>query len=80
MSRGASDKIRCGVVGTGYLGKFHAEKYAVMEGVDLVALVDPDVSRAISLGDSLGIKAYEQAEDIYSLVDAVSIVDRVGSR
>ncbi len=33
-------KLRLGVVGVGYLGKFHAEKYAGMEHVDLVGVVD----------------------------------------
>lgn len=29
-------KLRVGVVGVGYLGKFHAEKYARMPDVELV--------------------------------------------
>jgi predicted dehydrogenase len=33
-------KLRLGVVGVGYLGKFHAEKYAAMENVDLIGVVD----------------------------------------
>ena len=32
--------LRVGVVGVGYLGKFHAEKYAAMNDVDLVGVVD----------------------------------------
>ena len=41
-----NQKLRVGVIGAGYLGKFHAEKYARMAGVDLVAVVDVDKSRA----------------------------------
>ncbi|MBC2695129.1 MAG: gfo/Idh/MocA family oxidoreductase, partial [Desulfobacteraceae bacterium] len=33
-------KLRVGVIGTGYLGKFHAEKYAGMDEVELVGVVD----------------------------------------
>ncbi len=33
-------KLRVGVIGVGYLGKFHAEKYARMDGVELVGVVD----------------------------------------
>ena len=33
-------KIRVGVVGVGYLGKFHAEKYARMPDVELVGVAD----------------------------------------
>ncbi len=35
-------KLRVGVIGVGYLGKFHAEKYARITDVDLVAVVDVD--------------------------------------
>ena len=35
-------KISVGVVGVGYLGKFHAEKYAASEKAKLVAVVDVD--------------------------------------
>jgi len=38
--------MKVGVVGVGYLGQFHAEKYAKMEGVELVGVVDIDLSRA----------------------------------
>ncbi|NNK02002.1 MAG: gfo/Idh/MocA family oxidoreductase, partial [Desulfatitalea sp.] len=33
-------KLRLGVVGVGYLGKFHAEKYARMADVTLVGVAD----------------------------------------
>ncbi|MFP4226874.1 MAG: Gfo/Idh/MocA family oxidoreductase, partial [Desulfobacterales bacterium] len=36
------DKIRAGVVGVGYLGKFHAEKFAAAEHAELVGVVDTD--------------------------------------
>ena len=31
-------KTRVGVIGAGYLGKFHAQKYAAAENVDLVGV------------------------------------------
>ena len=67
-------RLRVGVVGAGYLGSFHAEKYASMEGVDLVAVVDIEAGRARTVADRYGTKPYCRAEEIYSLVDAVSIV------
>ncbi len=39
-------KVRAAVIGVGYLGKFHAEKYASLDGVQLVAVVDADPQRA----------------------------------
>ena len=39
------DSITAAVIGVGYLGKFHAEKYAASEKVKLVAVVDIDEKR-----------------------------------
>ena len=39
-------KLRAAVIGVGYLGKFHAEKYAKMENIDLVGVVDVDQKNA----------------------------------
>jgi len=33
-------KIKSAVIGAGYLGKFHAEKYAGLPDCELVAVVD----------------------------------------
>ena len=38
-------KLRVGVVGVGYLGKFHAQKYGNMPDVELVGVVDADDRR-----------------------------------
>jgi predicted dehydrogenase len=69
-----NQKIRVGVIGAGYLGKFHAEKYARMAGVDLVAVVDVDKSRAKKTADRFKTQAYTRHTDIYDKVDAVSVV------
>jgi len=39
-------KIRVGVIGVGYLGRFHAEKYSRMENVVLAGVVD--INRALA--------------------------------
>ena len=62
------------MVGTGYLGKFHAEKYARMDDVDLVGVVDIDKSQARQVADRYTTKAYTSHMDILGHVDAVSIV------
>lgn len=67
-------KLRLGVVGTGYLGKFHAEKYAHMDDVELVGVVDTDRSRALAVADKLSTKAFFNHRDLLGIVDAVSIV------
>ncbi len=32
--------LRCAVIGVGYLGKFHAQKYTKIPGFELIAGVD----------------------------------------
>ncbi len=46
-------KIKIGVIGVGYLGKFHAQKYAALESVELVGVADTSIeNRDIPPGDS----------------------------
>lgn len=67
-------KLRVGVIGTGYLGKFHAEKYARMDDVDLVGIADINKSQAEKIAKQYSVRAYTNHKDILNKVDAVSIV------
>lgn len=68
------ESVRVGVIGVGYLGKFHAEKYAGMEDVELVGVVDVVPELASSIAQKHGTKAYSDYRDLIGKVDAVSIV------
>ena len=69
-----NDKLRVGVVGVGYLGKFHAEKYARMADIELVGVADIDAAAAAAVADRLQTKAFSQHADLIGRVDAVSVV------
>lgn len=67
--------LRAGVVGVGYLGTFHAEKYAASENADLVAVADVVPERAAKLAERLGTVAVDDYRKLVELgVDCVSIV------
>jgi predicted dehydrogenase len=66
-------KLRVGVVGVGYLGNLHAQKYAAMEDVDLVGIADTDLQRAEKIAHKYKTKAYESHTDLLSNVDGVSL-------
>lgn len=66
-------KLRVGVIGVGYLGQFHAEKYVRMNDVDLVGVVDIDKSRAETVAGKVNTKAYTDHQALFGNVDAVSI-------
>jgi predicted dehydrogenase len=66
-------KIRVGVVGVGYLGQFHAEKYAKMEGVELVGVVDAVPSRAKEIARRTHTQPFFHHSELLKRVQAVSI-------
>ncbi len=68
------DKLKIGVIGAGYLGKFHAEKYAHMDDVELVAVVDVDEKVAAEVAGRFDAGAYSRYQDLIGKVDAVSVV------
>jgi len=67
-------KLRVGVIGVGYLGRFHAEKYAVFPDVELVGIVDPDLPRIEQIADTLQTRAFTDPLQLIGQVDAVSVV------
>ena len=69
-----SGPIRTAVIGVGYLGKFHAEKYAANGAASLVGVVDPDAERARQVAAELGVGHFSSIAQILGKVDAVSIV------
>ncbi|MGD0844863.1 MAG: Gfo/Idh/MocA family oxidoreductase, partial [Geobacteraceae bacterium] len=68
------EKIRSAVIGVGYLGHFHAEKYAQLSNTQLVAVVDLDRERATAVAGKTGARAFTDYREILDRVDAVSIV------
>ena len=66
-------KIKVGVVGVGYFGQFHAEKYAKIEEVELVGVVDVDGSRAREIAKRYRTQPFFRNADLFQKVQAVSI-------
>ncbi|MBT8506316.1 UDP-N-acetyl-D-glucosamine dehydrogenase [Coxiella-like endosymbiont of Rhipicephalus sanguineus] len=66
-------KIRTAVIGVGYLGKYHAEKYADLPHSELVAVCDIDPERCHSKANELNVKSVINYQSLLGLVDAVSI-------
>jgi predicted dehydrogenase len=67
-------KIRAAVVGVGYLGRFHAQKYARIPDCELVAVVDPDGQAREAVAAELGTRALAEHRTLLGEVDAVSVV------
>ena len=66
-------KVRTAVIGVGYLGRFHAQKYAVLPDAKLVAVVDANAENREKVAAETGCRAVADYRDILGEVDAVSI-------
>lgn len=69
-----SNPLRVGVVGVGYLGKFHARIYNRMPNVELVGVADTDKSTVEAIAKECGCEAFTEPDALVGKVDAVSIV------
>lgn len=69
-----SSRLRVGVVGVGYLGKFHARIYSTLPGVELVGVVDANAETAQKIAADYKTTAFARPEDLIGKVDAVSVV------
>jgi len=67
------EPLKVGVVGVGYLGRLHAEKYARSAEAQLVGLVDIDEGRCRTLADTTSCEPMCHHRDLIGKVDAVSI-------
>lgn len=67
-------KLRTAVIGVGYLGKFHAQKYAQLPESELVAVCDTNADVAQTIADDHGVDVVTDHHDLLGRVDAVSIV------
>jgi predicted dehydrogenase len=65
--------LRCAVVGAGYLGRFHAQKYAALDECELVGIADPAPEARARLTAELGVAGFEDHRGLLGRVDAVSI-------
>src|SRR5688572_32787311 len=81
----SSSRLRVAVIGVGHLGEHHARLLAAMDHVDLVGVVDTKPGRADEIAAKYGTRAFRDAADVRSLVDAVTVavpteshVDEIG--
>jgi predicted dehydrogenase len=67
-------KIKCGVVGVGYLGQHHAKIYNSLNDCELVGICDADAGRAEEISKLYDCEIFKSVEDLGDACDAVSVV------
>lgn len=68
-----SSKPRAGVIGVGYLGKFHAQKYKNNSQVELIGVCDGRPEQAEKIAAEMNVKAFSSANEMLGQVDLVTI-------
>lgn len=66
--------VRVGVIGAGYLGAFHIDKFLSIKDCDLVGVVEVSEELRDNLKKKFSIPVYSDYRELLGLVDAVSIV------
>jgi predicted dehydrogenase len=64
---------KIGVIGVGYLGRFHAHKYANLPNADLIGVVDLNGEQGRKVADECACVYYADYRELLTKVDAVSI-------
>ena len=72
-------KINCAVVGVGYLGRFHAEKYTKLPNTKLIAVCDFNPKRAQEVAQIYNVPFYSDYRQLIGMADAVSIAATTSS-
>ncbi len=65
---------KIGVIGVGYLGRFHALKYAAMENAQLIGVADTDTDRGQEVAKECNCSFFPAYSKLVEKADAVSIV------
>jgi predicted dehydrogenase len=66
--------MRTAVIGIGYLGRFHAQKYAALPNSTLVGVADPLEAARTAAAAEFKVATYADYRELLGKVDAVSIV------
>lgn len=66
--------LRTAVIGTGYLGRFHAQKYAQLETCQLVGVADINKNGGRAVAAECNTHYFQDYRQLLGRVDAVSIV------
>ena len=69
-----ASSLRTAVIGVGYLGRFHAQKYAKLDDCELIGVADVDGARLQEISTELAVPGVSDYRQLLNQADAVSIV------
>lgn len=66
-------KVRAGVIGAGYFGRFHAQKYLNHPSSVLMAIVDPQTEQVVKVASELHAQALGKVDCILDRIDVATV-------
>lgn len=75
MSRKASKKLRCAVIGAGKMGSNHIRVYSELSDIEFIAIAEIDEKSGKASAEAFGVKYYKEFEDMLEKedLDVISI-------
>ena len=68
------NKLKCAVIGGGYFGKFHAQKYAALNDCELVAVADTNPATCTAIASEINAPTCSDYRTLIGSIAAASIV------
>jgi len=65
--------LRTAAIGVGYMGRFHAQKLAAVEGSGLIAVADADLARAREVASEVGTQPIADFRRLLGQIDAACV-------
>lgn len=72
-------QLNIGVIGTGHLGNLHSKFFSTIPNANLVGVFDIDIKKAEEVSFKYNCRVFNELENLFDLVDAVSIVTSTSS-
>jgi predicted dehydrogenase len=66
-------RLKTAVVGVGYLGRFHAQKYKAIPTSELIGVFDANFDRCKEVAAELGVKAFASLGELVGQVEAATV-------
>jgi len=74
-----SKKLRTAVIGVGYLGRFHAQKYKLLDNVEFLGVSDSRIERGTEVAKELSVEYIGDYKKLKNQVDAVTVAASTSS-
>jgi len=66
--------VKIGIIGVGYLGRFHVQQLSSIENVELLGIFDVNMAQCKNVSDEFSVPTFSDAEELINVCEAVSIV------